>query len=66
MNLKLSYKKSEKCDIIFDASIFLKKNILKVLKPIVKNNPTFVFIDKNVYQKINHQKDWFILKKKTK
>ena len=52
MNLKLSYKKSEKCDIIFDASIFLKKNILKVLKPIVKNNPTFVFIDKNVYQKM--------------
>jgi len=52
MNLKITYKKSEDCEIIFDANIFLKKNISNIFKPIVKNNPVFVFVDKNLYNKM--------------
>jgi 3-dehydroquinate synthase len=53
IELKLTYKKIENCDIIFDANIFLKKNIKNILKPITKNNPVFVFVDKNLYKKMN-------------
>jgi hypothetical protein len=48
MNLKITYKKTENCDIVFDANIFLKKNILNILKPIVEKNPVFVFVDKKI------------------
>ena len=52
MNLKIAYKKIESCDIVFDANIFLKKNIVNILKPIVGRNPVFVFVDKNLYKKM--------------
>ena len=52
MNLKIAYKKIESCDIVFDANIFLKKNIVNILKPIVGKNPVFVFVDKNLYKKM--------------
>ena len=51
MDLKITYKKTENCDIIFDANIFLKKNIANILKPIVEKHPVFVFVDKNLYKK---------------
>jgi 3-dehydroquinate synthase len=53
MNLKITYKKYEECEIIFDGNIFLKKNISNILKPIVEKNPVFVFVDKNLYKKMN-------------
>ena len=53
MDLKITYKKTENCDIVFDANIFLKKNIKNILKPIVEKNPVFVFVDKNLYKKID-------------
>lgn len=53
MNLKITYKKHEECEIIFDGNIFLKKNISNILKPIVEKNPVFIFVDKNLYKKMN-------------
>lgn len=52
-DLKLIYKKTENCDIVFDSNIFLKKNIKNILRPITENNPVFVFVDKNLYKKMN-------------
>jgi len=51
--LKLKYIKEETCEILFDQNIFLKKNITLKLKPIVKKNPTFIFIDKNLFSKMD-------------
>ena len=52
-SLKLNYKKKEECDILFDQDIFIKKNINIILKPIIKKNPVFVFVDKNLYDKMD-------------
>ena len=50
---KLKFIKNETCEILFDQNIFLKKNITLKLKPIVKKNPTFIFIDKNLFSKMD-------------
>ncbi len=52
-NLKLQYKDNQKGEIIFNKNIYLKKNIAKIFKPIIKNKKCFFFIDKNLYQKMD-------------
>ena len=52
-NLHLYYKNNERGEIIFNKSIYLKKNIAKIFKPIVQDRKCFFFIDKNLYQKMN-------------
>ena len=52
-NLKLQYRNNQKGEIIFNKSIYLKKNIAKIFKPIIKDRKCFFFIDKNLYQKMD-------------
>lgn len=52
-DLKLQYKNNQRGEIIFNKRIFLKKNIIKIFKPIFKDRKCFFFIDKNLYQKMD-------------
>ena len=52
-NLQLRYKKNERGEIIFNKNIYLKKNIARVFKPIIRDRKCFFFIDKNLYQKMD-------------
>jgi hypothetical protein len=50
-DLKLQYKNNQRGEIIFNKRIYLKKNIVKIFKPIFNDRKCFFFIDKNLYQK---------------
>ena len=52
-NLQLRYKKNERGEIIFNKNIYLKKNIARIFKPIIRDRKCFFFIDKNLYQKMD-------------